>query len=115
MKINCSNAIKVTTEIVPLSNDFKIELLSMDGNFEIDYDLEIEALIYVKVKVTKGNQSAIFEGTESFENILPKKEYKTTIDYLNWVEDSMTSSKEFKEFYDENMKFSLILFKFSSN
>lgn len=113
-KITCSNAIKVETEIVPFSKDFKIELLSMSGTFEIDYDLQIEAIIYFKVKVTKGNQYAVFEGTESFENILPKKDYNTTINYMNWVEDSMTSGKEFQEFYDENMKSSLIQFKFSA-
>lgn len=32
----------------------------MRGTFGIDYDLQIEALIYFKVKVTKGNQYAIF-------------------------------------------------------
>lgn len=45
---------------IGLSNDFKIELLSMDGNFEIDYDLKIEALIYVKVKVTNKRKSICY-------------------------------------------------------
>lgn len=114
-KITCSNAIKVETEIVPFSKDFKIELLSMSGTFEIDYDLQIEALIYFKVKVTKGNQYAIFERDESFENISPDKVYSTTIDYMERVEDSTNSEKEFQEFYDGNMQFSLIQFKFSAD
>lgn len=114
-KITCSNAIKVETEIVPFSKDFKIELLSMSGTFEIDYDLQIEALIYFKVKVTKGNQYAIFERDESFENISPDKVYSTTIDYMERVEDSTNSEKEFQEFYDGNMQSSLIQFKFSAD
>ena len=113
MKISCLNAINVENEIVPLSDKIKIKLLSIDGDFEINYDLQIDALIHIKLKVTKGDEWAIFETTECFENIVKNKEFKTTIDYMECIEDSVCSVKEFKDFYDEDIAFSLIQFKFS--
>lgn len=110
MNLETNSILNLETAIVNLDRDNQINIISLSGSYQLDYNFEIMADIKIQIEITRNNEKVIFEGEASFEDIQRNQTYKIEINDLQPVNEI----DNFEGFYNEDIEFSFIELTFST-
>lgn len=111
MNLETNSILNLGTTIVSLNRDNQINIISLNGTYQLDYNFEILVDVQIQIEITRNNEKVIFGGEVSFEDVQRNQTYKIGVNDLKPVNEI----DNFEGFYNEDIEFSFIELTFSTN
>lgn len=111
MNLETNSILNLGTTIVSLNRDNQINIISLNGTYQLDYNFEILVDVQIQIEITRNNEKVIFGGEVSFEDVQRNQTYKIGVNDLQPVNEI----DNFEGFYNEDIEFSFIELTFSTN
>lgn len=111
MNLETNSILNLGTTIVNLNRDNQINIISLNGTYQLDYNFEILVDVQIQIEITRNNEKVIFGGEVSFEDVQRNQTYKIGVNDLQPVNEI----DNFEGFYNEDIEFSFIELTFSTN
>lgn len=111
MNLETNSILNLGTTIVSLNRDNQINIISLNGTYQLDYNFEILVDVQIQIEITRNNEKVIFGGEVSFEDVQRNQTYKIGVNDLQPVNEI----EDFESFYNEDVEFSFIELTFSTN
>lgn len=111
MNLETNSILNLGTTIVSLNRDNQINIISLNGTYQLDYNFEILVDVQIQIEITRNNEKVIFEGEVSFEDVQRNQTYQIRVNDLQPISEI----EDFESFYNEDVEFSYIELTFSTN